>query len=343
MTYRTPIGAGESGLARHLSVDTLRGIACILLVTVHVAGFNEGSGIGVPDDHPLRWFGDSFRYLRMPLFVFLSGFVYAWRPLTDLSSYSGFMGKKARRLLIPYLIFVPAIGLTLAVTPGANTSVEINPLSWLVYSISPYWFLLATFWMFAVTALVDGLGLFRDPRVLVGVITSIVLLNQLLPAYSGEFLQLGTAFTLYGFFLSGVAVSRFGWTLGVPRRLRVMLVVCFVLLFAYTQLGIFGVVPDVDSRRDIIGVLLGVAFPVAWLSLSIRVRWLAWIGGYSSGIFLIHPFVVAPTRILLIQVGADDPWLQFGLCSTVGIIGSIGVVMVMRLLPVGRVALGEKW
>ncbi len=121
---------------RDIRIDTLRGVACLLLVSMHVIGHNSTAGIRVDDDSAYRWFADSFMYLRMPLFSVLAGFVYGWRPLRARSAYRGFMGKKARRLLIPYLVFVPLIGLAQSIVPDANNPTQLAPWEWLVYSLS---------------------------------------------------------------------------------------------------------------------------------------------------------------------------------------------------------------
>ena len=62
---------------KNLKIDTLRGLASVLLVTYHVIGTGSDSGLRIPDGEPVQLFNDSLMYLRMPLFSFLSGFVYA--------------------------------------------------------------------------------------------------------------------------------------------------------------------------------------------------------------------------------------------------------------------------
>jgi uncharacterized membrane protein len=62
-------------------VQTLRGLACLLLVAFHTVGSTAASGLHVPDDSRYREFTNLFVHLRMPLFTFLSGLVYAYRPL----------------------------------------------------------------------------------------------------------------------------------------------------------------------------------------------------------------------------------------------------------------------
>ncbi|WP_288630773.1 acyltransferase, partial [uncultured Corynebacterium sp.] len=192
----TPSGRHRKSQTRNIPVDTLRGLACIPLVTFHVIGDKAAAGIHVSDDSAWRYYTESVEYLRMPLFTLLSGLVYAWRPLTDASKYHAFMTKKARRLLVPYVIFVPLLGLTQMVAPGVNGTVEFEPLSWLVYSLSPYWFLLTTFWMFAVVALADSYGLLRSPWVFAGVFLTFSAIVVLVDTGGLRAFQLGQALTL---------------------------------------------------------------------------------------------------------------------------------------------------
>ncbi|MGP5614020.1 acyltransferase family protein [Corynebacterium variabile] len=206
---KAPPGRHRKPPTRNMPVDSLRGLACILLVTFHVVGDTASAGIHVPDDSAWRYYTDSVEYLGMPLFTLLSGLVYAWRPLTLPSKYRDFMTKKARRLLVPYIIFVPLLGMTQMVAPDVNDTVEFEPLSWLLYSLGPYWFLLTTFWMFAVVALADAYGLLRSPWVFGGVFlafTAVVILG-----YTGGLraFQFSQALTLFPFFLAGVGIHRF--------------------------------------------------------------------------------------------------------------------------------------
>lgn len=323
---------------RDLSVDTLRGIACVLLVTMHVIAHDT-----VPMDHPARLYGVLFEPLRMPLFVFLSGFVYAWRPLTSRSGYFGFMGKKARRLLVPYVLFVPALGLLQAISAGETGNVgPATVVDWLLTSVDPYWFLLSTFWMFAVVALADSLGLLNQVSVVLAVAAAVVVVNLTTPVRDVNILVLGDAVSLFPFFLLGIVTCRADWGARISRWVQVILVGAFAALFVYVAFGAFGIVAASDARSSLVGIAVGMIFPVMWLSFRVEIRWLAWIGGYSSGIFLVHAFALPITRIALFSMGIDHLAVVFAVCSVVGIFGSIGVVKVMRLTAIGRVILGEK-
>ena len=312
-----------------------------MLVCFHVIGHDATAGIQVTDDSIFRWFTDSAVYLRMPLFSFLAGLVYAWRPLTSINAYPNFMGKKVRRLLIPYVIFVPLIGVVQTYLPGANNPPDGNVGTGLLYSISPYWFLLSTFWIFAVIALMDSFNLLARREVVVGLIAALVTCSMLVPELP-TMLQAQNALTLAPFFVTGLATARFQFDTMRPALLAAF-GVAFVALLVYTQLGVFDVLDYADSRRNLGGIALGILFPLLFLALGWRNQALARIGVYSSGIFLLHSFVIGGTRAVMNKAGVTADWVQFITLVTAGIVLSIAGVIVLRKFRVGRVMLGEKW
>lgn len=322
----------------------MRGIACLLLVSMHVIGHNSTAGIRVPDDSAYRWFVESFMYLRMPLFSFLAGYVYAVRPLTTTGAYSGFMGKKARRLLIPYLIFVPMIGLAQSIVPDANNPTALTWYEWFIYPLSPYWFLIATFWVFALVTFVDCRSWLNSRKVVLGVIAAVAIIDVVVPPQNRtyEFLGLRSGLFLLTFFLVGLAAKRFHWA-DVRPSTKLIVVVAAVALATITQLGLAEILPRVRNRHEVVGTLLGITACLALLWLNLRVKLLVTIGAYSAGIFLVHPFLIAGARAVLSRLGAQSDELLFVIGMTAGIAGSILVVKLARKLPLGRFALGESW
>jgi glucan biosynthesis protein C len=340
---------------RNLPVDTLRGVACLLLVSFHVIGYDSTDGLHVADDSALRYYTDSVDYLRMPLFTLLSGLVYAWRPLRAPGPpgvYLTFMRKKARRLLVPYVVFVPAIGLTQAYLdagggdgPGGR---ELEPLQWLLFSLNPYWFLLTTFWFFAVVALADSRSLLFS-RLSFGVVFCASLVVVLV-AHTEQFrfLQIGAALSLAPFFLAGVAMSRFSL---IPTTATGRWGCTAALVFAVVvvQLSLTrrlpGVDGAVDSRHSLVGVGLGVLFPLVFLGWRLSSRTLAWIGGYSSGIFLLHSFAIGAARVVTDASGITDSVatpVMVVVLTVGGVALSVLGVAVLRRWRVGRAVLGEK-
>jgi glucan biosynthesis protein C len=342
----TTPGRHHEPTTRNVPVDTLRGLACILLVTFHVIGDTSLDGIRVSDDSAWRYYTDSVEYLRMPLFTLLSGLVYAWRPLAAPSKYRDFMTRKARRLLVPYVIFVPLLGITQMVAPDVNGARDFEPLNWLLTSLSPYWFLLTTFWMFAVVALADSYGLLRSPWVFGGVFLAVSTIVILQDTTGFRILQLGQALTLFPFFLAGVGIHRFRL---LPRSVPAALcwTTALIALIVAVQLSLNGQLPEFDSRHSVVGIALGIVFPVAFLGWSLQSRALAWIGGYSSGIFLLHAFAIGFFRAFTGAVGIEADVPRFIILSLGGLFGSVlGIVILRRFrigpVMVGRIMLGEK-
>ncbi|WP_062292704.1 acyltransferase family protein [Demequina phytophila] len=317
-------------------VDSLRGIACILLVTLHVAQNRFGEADW------LEWYGDTFIYIRMPLFAFLSGVVYAWRPLTDAAKYGTYMGKKVRRLLIPYVIFVPLIGLA-QVLLGFGTPPPDAIYNWFLYSLPPYWFLLATFWVYAVVALADSYKLL-DTKLKVGILFGALLAVNLIfnMQDASGFLQFTSAVYLGLFFVAGLAATRFGWkNIGLTGAW--ITAGLTVVLFVYTQFAVLGVWEAAENQRqDPFGILLGISFPLAFIAFGFKNDFLAWVGGYSYGIFLLHPFAVAATAGVLKAIGINPLIPSLILMTAAGLFGSILGVILLRKVSVGRIMLGER-
>ncbi len=90
----------------------------------------------------------------MPMFLFISGFIYSYR--NDQSGYLTFIGKKAKRLLVPYLI-TSFIVISIKLLTQGSAYVE-NPVTVKTYIEALYmpaagfflWFVLALFIMLAV-------------------------------------------------------------------------------------------------------------------------------------------------------------------------------------------------
>ncbi|MBV5298625.1 MAG: acyltransferase [Rhodoferax sp.] len=130
----------------NLQIETLRGLACLLLVAYHMVGADPGNGLHL-EDGPLRWLNDGLAYLRMPLFTFLSGLVYGMRPFAGNSR--AFLLGKTRRLLVPMLV----VGTVFAVLQANIAGTHAVAMPWYLLHIQPvghFWFVESLFWVFLV-------------------------------------------------------------------------------------------------------------------------------------------------------------------------------------------------
>jgi fucose 4-O-acetylase-like acetyltransferase len=81
----------------------------------------------------------------MPLFTFLSGYVYAFRPFTGHTCQ--FIKSKARRLLLPMLVAGTLFAIIQSLTPGANGVIENWALLHIIL-VAHFWFVEALFLIF---------------------------------------------------------------------------------------------------------------------------------------------------------------------------------------------------
>jgi hypothetical protein len=191
-------------MKRNLEVDTVRGIACVLLVLFHVVGDTPAVGLRIPEGHWLQVFNEALAYIRMPLFSFISGYVYAFRPYQGNAG--GFIKGKVRRLLLPLLTVGTLFAVVQAVTPGANMAVE----HWWLLHIVPvghFWFLEALFIVFLVVILLEHLKALSTPAGFAAVwALSAVLFDYFSPP---NYFGAQGAVYLLPFFLAGLACKRF--------------------------------------------------------------------------------------------------------------------------------------
>ena len=90
---------------RLMDIDVAKGLAIFLVVVGHIA---------IPGIEPLLVGNDFYFILRkaiysfhMPFFMFLSGmiFYYTYKPVNNFTDYLSYLLKKAKRILLPFIIF----------------------------------------------------------------------------------------------------------------------------------------------------------------------------------------------------------------------------------------------
>lgn len=304
-------------------LNALRGLGCLLLVTYHVVGADPSAGLKI-ESGLLRDASDLLRYIRMPLFTFLSGLVYALRP------YSGDAGRflrgKARRLLIPLLTVGTLFHLMRAATNGTHADGQQLYAS-LIWPHSHFWYLHALFLVFCSTLVLEALGLLARPGRLAAVF--VVAAGASALEFDLPLLAIDRAVYLFPFFLAGLGVQRFhlrdglDWKPGLLAALAVAAVLVGMAL---------GAVPEF-SRSTLQGQALGLLACIALLSFRMAPMGLPALGVYSYTVFLYHIFFTAGARIALTRAGVAAPGLLFLLASAAGLLGP---VLVDRLLSRNR-------
>ena len=303
---------------KSLQIDTLRGLACMLLVLYHVIGADANLGLRI-ETGPVRWLNDGLVYLRMPLFTFLSGLVYGLRPFGGNSR--AFLLGKVRRLLIPLFALIQAS------VPDTQSPIGV----WYLLHVQPvahFWFVESLFWVFLVIWALERRNLIADAkRYLLALGLSCALY---LTVRGWHWFGLEGAMYLRPYFLLGLAFSRF--------PLRAPLASPFVR-FALAALAMAAIVsmgmpvPNPD-RRTVGMLLIGMSLCALSLSFGFQAPWLARIGRHSYAIYLLHVFFTASVRLVLSRASDHALALDIVLALVIGITGP---------MLIDRIASRSRW
>jgi len=332
------IGTGIAGVgAKRLAyIETMRGLACILLVSWHIVGERVTDGLNLPLDHPLHLLGEFFLPLRMPLFAFISGYVFN-AFIEDLGVARETIAVKARRLLLP-LIFVGTLHF---IVRSAAYGYPLSGL-WRVYlgSYEHFWYLQATFVIMSGLAVVSALYQGR------ALLAASVCLAVAAPLYVFEmnlhpvnWFSITKVFYIAPFFLLGQVLRTAQFeehvtAMGPARwRLLAALGAVIVVLVWMRQSGIapFGLPFNLHSAPMLIlsGALCVFLFTLRWEN-----KYLAMIGPYSYAIYLFHVIFTAGFRYFETQIVHEhSPYIIWGLSLVVGVAAPIVTARALRLGP----------
>lgn len=320
-------------------VQALRGVACLLLVAFHAIGASSASGLHVPDDSSWRAFTNLVVHLRMPLFTFLSGFVYALRPLGPGQARE-FSGKKLRRLGVPLIV-------ASTVLYGLHTAMHhpVPPPShlWSIY-VFPYWhlwFVQALLVVFALLIVLESIGALSTFTRFAVVLALAVALYVAAPFQARNVFSCYSATYLLPFFLCGLGAHRFR-ALVQTRHALIATVGCFIVAQGFHSYAVLTTtlapIEPVD-QRSLLNLAIGVSAGLAALQLLPRARVMERIGHSSYAIYLYHPLFVAA---VLFAVGAHVTGargLTFLVAAVAGVTGPMLMEEVAGHVPGGQLLL----
>ncbi|WP_193177988.1 acyltransferase family protein [Oricola nitratireducens] len=339
-TVSSDLPATKRRVEKALPIETVRIIATILLVTYHVIGSSPSYGLEVDYPHPARLFADFFVDLRMPLFAFISGLVFAIRPIRP-PELPRFMIGKVRRLIVPGTV---AIFLSVIAVKLVDTHFEMERPLWqfAVFPYLHYWFLMSIFLIFVIYAPLDAWT--RGKSALPVFLCSLVL-------YESGWKPEQNVFSIYGaiyllpYFLLGVLFHRnvneiFARTgLLIPLAFLAVAAASYVNVSEYLDTGRFSV-----DNRDLQSLAFGFgACMLAMMTLP-RISILARFGPYSYTIYLYHVFATSFARRGLTAAGIEDSAVFIAVGVVCGLALPVLLHVVAKRFPLTRVAmLGLRW
>jgi len=309
---------------KSLEIETLRGLACLLLVLYHVIG-PLGGGLKIDLGSPFRVIADSMVYVRMPLFTFISGYIYSIYKIRG-NHFPSFFAGKVRRLLVPLLCVGVPFSVLQAVGPGVNKDVGVMEalLSFYV-PVNHFWFLQAVFIIFMFVGVLQWRGLLRTAAH-VYALFGFAALVFLLPPFKVDAFGINGAVYLLPFFVAGM-IGQEKVSL-LKQRLKVIGPLVFVLI-ALVLLYVAAVDREaIVDRRSLIGLLVGCVSCFALLGSDMRSKWLTWLGGYSYAIFLFHVLFAATSRFVLGRLGVHEEGVLVAGGLLFGLMGPVVLSMV---------------
>jgi peptidoglycan/LPS O-acetylase OafA/YrhL len=323
-------------------VQTMRGIACMLLVAFHTIGSSSASQLHVPDNSFYREFTNLFVHVRMPVFTFLSGLVYAYRPMRPGHALE-FSGKKLRRLGVPLIV-----ASTLLYCLHFAMHHVVPPLSqmWTIYAF-PYWhlwFVQALLIVFAVLIVLESLGaLATFSRFLVVWVLALGLYWSA-PFATHNVLGLYNATFLLPFFLGGLAAHRFRNVLHIKPAL-IATTLCFVLSQGFhTYVVLTRDLAPIEpvEHRSVLNLLIGLSASLCAVQLLPRMRLMEQIGASSYPIYLYHPLFVSALLFATSAQGITSTSLRLVLGAAAGVVGPMLMEHVAGRIPWGQLLLEGK-
>ncbi len=318
---------------RNLEIDTLRGIACLFLVAYHVVGNDVHAGLKISTGF-LREGNDLLAFFRMPLFTFLSGYVYAYRPFK--SGVFAFLKVKARRLLIPVLVVGGMFALVQMAIPGTNKTVPSWHYFVLLKPYAHFWFAESLFIIYLIVIPLEILKLWERKRYII--ITFILASLLYISEVKITWFSISGAIYLFPYFIIGMFVCRFSIVNEWHRFWGYLLILAISILLATlinTEL--------MSLKRMFFPLIIGLSGCLGLLITRIKVILLAAIGQYSYAIYLYHVFFTAGIRIVLNKLGIDNQLILFNSGLVIGILGPVIIYLLFSPVSFLRVVfLGEK-
>ncbi|MGZ8322348.1 MAG: acyltransferase family protein [Rhodoplanes sp.] len=323
--------------SRNSGIDTARGFACAMLVSYHAIGSTPELGLHVDATSYWRVFADLLIYIRMPIFGFVAGYVYALKPFSGNAL--GYIAAKARRLLLPMLVVGTLFAIVQALVPGTNGAIE----RWSTLHILPvahYWFLEALFLIFVIVMILESARLLDRAWAFAFVLAAALALEITVDA--SDYFALNGVIYLLPYFLCGLAICRYSVKTKLVVPIAVVVLAATLAYVTAASVGYSGA--SVPQRNSLIGTMLGLSASFLVFQMNASYAGLSFIGKNSYVIFLFHPFFTASTRMFMQVLHFKSFGALVLVLTMAGLTAPIIVGRIIKLFPLARFAvLGDKW
>ncbi|MPT48789.1 MAG: hypothetical protein E2598_10275 [Sphingobium sp.] len=293
-----------------MKIDTVRGLACLLIVAFHFVGASPKDGMRLPDNSIWRYVIDSTVMLRLPIFTVIAGYLYGAMPVVR-GRYGEFLLRKARQLLIP-MLFVMFVYIALRYMKDGRQ----EDILWAILGgYRHLWYLEILFIMFVIVGVADIVFKNKNFMLIAMTMMSVVLTTAI---STDDVFHFDSTFFLFPFFLFGLALYRNQNLLKEPRVLILALLTTLGTL-AFQQASMLGYLPEINWRIlrpsemtplvSLVAWLCGCAATVALLHMLPRISLLEKIAAYSFTIYLWHPAASDVVRKAFNILSIKNDWI----------------------------------
>lgn len=318
--------------------DFLKVITTVLVVLAHVTRMYTGEGVITPyNSSSVLAHVTRFIYaFHMPLFIAISGAVYGFC-IDNLNKYKDkkqFIKNKAKRLMLPYLVF----GL-LYVAP-IMVIFDFTDMNFLEYSVKGIlcsmnprhlWYLISLFCIFLVCAFLRDR--IQKANVAVCLIVTFLISYISNKHYISYFQITSTLYYVFYFYV-GYLINRYSekMTEGI-HKYRILLPLCPVLIILGMKFHQLKYVAAMAGIIMMLAISLGVTDNVYDNKIYLHLK------KNSFGVYLFHPMII---YVLFYYLGTMDinPFLLSGIIFVVSYVVSDLLTEVIRKIKLGLL-LGE--
>jgi peptidoglycan/LPS O-acetylase OafA/YrhL len=346
--WRPPGSRELPGGGKDQAIESLRGLAIILVVIGHAIGISADRGLQAAPDSVWRILYLALVDVRLPLFTMISGYVYALRPVSTQSGLGAMLKAKVRRVLVPLVTVGTLLFVMQMLVPGTNANPKPADYGRIfLFGFEHLWFLQAIFVAFVIVGLLDAFGLLNTPvRAIAAFVVSLAIFEFVPVPRAYDYFSASGVVRLLPFFILGYIFARYPMR---SKRLRIALSVAIpVLIVTYglRYAAIFGAVSlNIHADRAVSAAIGITAVLILFAAREkLRSRVLAWGGAFAFGIYLLHPFGTSGARIFMHGLGINSNLAVF----TVGVICGLAFPILVEISTARSRAIhtcifGEKW
>lgn len=316
-------------MTKDLSIETLRGIAIILMVAGHVIGDNPTTGLKVPEDSIYKFIFNVFLFIRMPLFSAISGYIYARHAIKQHREALSFMKRKSVRLLIPFVTATTIFYIFKTITPDVNNNAPALSNIWEIYIKSwfHFWFIQAIFLAFIVVVILDLIKALNNVKRWLFISFAAFALYLITDTSSATIFSINKFSFIFPFFLLGLGINRFRDKL---YQFKIFKIATFLVLITFTlqQYLYFNRLSINGVEHKLLLLSVGVPGIISLLNTKLIFKPIATLGFYSFVIYLYHVFGTAGTRILLNSTFGIDNYL---ILFSIGLLAGLALPVVLQV------------